>query len=82
LVRNLVNLHDTKRKTRSSRGTLPRASAYFSSRSLAHWIVYDVFGLWAGDERRELVGKAERPEPGYSPRFVVSLTVRLNQPQD
>ena len=78
LVRNLVNLHDAKRKTRSLRGTLPCASAYYCSRSLAHWIAYDLFGLWTGDERRALTDKVARPDPGYSPRFVASLTIKLN----
>ena len=82
LVRNLVDLHNAKKAVRSPRGMIPRAPAYFSSRSLAHWVAYDLFGLWTGDERSTIVAKAAKDAPGYSPRFVASLTININPLQD
>jgi hypothetical protein len=48
LVRDMVNLHGPRAK--GSRRRLPRAPTYFASRSLAHWVTYDLLGLWIGDE--------------------------------
>jgi hypothetical protein len=75
LVRNLCDLHGTK-------GTLPRIPTYYASRSLAHWMTYDLFGLWTGDERVALVEKAQGEGRGYSPRFVVSVRIHRNPTKD
>nr|VFJ65517.1 MAG: hypothetical protein BECKDK2373B_GA0170837_11518 [Candidatus Kentron sp. DK] len=75
LVRNLSDLHGTK-------GTLPHAPTYYASRSFAHWLTYDLFGLWTGDERQEIVEKAKGGKPGYSPRFVVSVVIHRNPTKD
>ncbi len=80
LVRNTINLHGPRNK--GGRSRLPRAPTYFASRSLAHWVTYDLFGLWVGDERSDIVQKAERCEPGYSPRFVVTVVLHKNPTGD
>src|SRR5207249_3621739 len=59
LVRNLTLLHGSgERKRASGRSTLPRVPTYFGSRSLSQWLTYDIFGLWTGDERQEVLAKA------------------------
>ncbi|MFZ1626178.1 MAG: hypothetical protein WAT81_00050 [Candidatus Moraniibacteriota bacterium] len=75
LVRNLSDLHGAK-------GTLPQAPTYYASRSFAHWLTYDLFGLWTGDEKSEVVEKAKGGKPGYSPRFVVSVVIHRNPTHD
>ncbi|MBF0421528.1 MAG: hypothetical protein HQL73_00895 [Magnetococcales bacterium] len=45
------------------------------ARSFSHWLVYDVIGLWTGDERPEIIQKAEGGNKGRKPRFLVAVTV-------
>ncbi|MBF0311522.1 MAG: hypothetical protein HQL56_18580 [Magnetococcales bacterium] len=68
-VRNIMECRRTKvalEKNAVSRG----------ARSLSHWLVYDVIGLWTGDERPEIIQKAEGDHKGRKPRFLVAVTVR------
>lgn len=69
LVRNLMTLDGTK-------ASLPRLRAANGSRSLATWLTFDLMGLWTGDERVEIVKKAQGNHPGRRPRFVVAITIR------
>jgi hypothetical protein len=83
LVRNLTWLHGSgERKRASGRSALPRVPTYFASRSLAQWLTYDIFGLWTGDERKEVLAKAEPHGAGLSPRFVVTVRIRSNPTPD
>jgi hypothetical protein len=53
---------------------VPRDVAQGASRSLAQWLVYDVLGLWVGDERPDVVDAAREGDAAAG--FVVELTVR------
>lgn len=75
LVRNLADLGGGK-------GRLPHLPTYFASRSLAHWLTYDLFGLWTGDERKEILDKAAGAKPGWAPRFIVTVVIHRNPTHD
>jgi len=70
LVRTMMEAANTK-------GRLPRRSAGLAGRSLAHWLTFDLLGLWIGDERREMIRKATGERPGAAPRFLVEVDIRL-----
>jgi len=72
LVRNLMEIG--QRKT-----VLSRLYANRAARSLAHWITFDLIGLWIGDERAELLKMAKGDHPGRRPRFMVSITIRTGR---
>ncbi|NOK08512.1 hypothetical protein HNS30_05610 [Corallococcus exercitus] len=61
-------------ETQGALSGVPRDAAQGASRSLAQWLVYDVLGLWVGDERPDVV-EAAREGDGAA-EFVVDVTVR------
>ncbi|MFP2896133.1 hypothetical protein ACLEQD_06315, partial [Corallococcus sp. 4LFB] len=61
-------------ETQGALSGVPRDAAQGTSRSLAQWLVYDVLGLWVGDERPDVV-EAAREGDGAA-EFVVDVTVR------
>ncbi|MBF0346178.1 MAG: hypothetical protein HQL81_00790 [Magnetococcales bacterium] len=67
-VRNIMECRGTK-------VTLEKNAVARGARSFAHWLVYDVIGLWTGDERSEIIRKAEGSHKGRKPRFLVAVTV-------
>ncbi|TSC25912.1 hypothetical protein [Corallococcus sp. Z5C101001] len=60
--------------TQGALSGVPREAVQGASRSLAQWLVYDVLGLWVGDERPDVVTAA--CEGDSAAEFVVDLTVR------
>lgn len=69
LVANLAELH------RRGGQTLPLRSIQHASRSLAHWLTYDLLGLWTGDDDPAVLDKAEGRGPGFHPEHMVTITV-------
>ncbi|WP_324291580.1 hypothetical protein [Corallococcus sp. BB11-1] len=61
-------------ETQGALAGVPREAAQGVSRPLAQWLVYDVLGLWVGDERPDVVDAARAEDTGAD--FVVDLTVR------
>ncbi|WP_223645952.1 hypothetical protein [Corallococcus sp. EGB] len=53
---------------------VPREAAQGASRPLAQWLVYDVLGLWVGDERPDVIDASREGEAAAG--FVVDVTVR------
>lgn len=53
---------------------VPREAAQAASRPLAQWLVYDVLGLWVGDERPDVIAAAR--EGAAAAGFVVDVTIR------
>lgn len=60
--------------TQGALSGVPREAVQGASRSLAQWLVFDVLGLWVGDERPDVVAAA--CEGDSAAEFVVDLTVR------
>jgi hypothetical protein len=68
LVRELM-------ETQGARTVVSREGVQRVARSLAQWMVYDLIGLWAGDERPAVLERAEgRAE--QVPDFLVELSIR------
>ncbi|MCY1042330.1 hypothetical protein OV208_13475 [Corallococcus sp. bb12-1] len=61
-------------ETQGALAGVPREAAQAVSRPLAQWLVYDVLGLWVGDERPEVVDAVREGDAGAD--FVVDLLVR------
>lgn len=53
---------------------VPRDGVQRVARSLSHWLLGDVVGLWTGDERPESFARLSRVEDG--PDFVVEWGLR------
>ncbi|MBU8897003.1 hypothetical protein KRR26_15395 [Corallococcus sp. M34] len=53
---------------------LPREPAQRVARGLAPWLIYDLLGLWTGDERPQAMDEATVEEGG--PDFLVELNLR------
>jgi hypothetical protein len=70
LIRSLM-------KAGKSKSVLARHSVERASRSLAHWLTFDLIGLWVGDERSEVLQKAKGDVPGRGPRWLVEISIRL-----
>ena len=75
LVRNLTQLG-------TSKTTVEAAQVRDASCSFADFFLYSLVGLWAGDEREEVVALAHGdPRLGRTPRYIVEIEIR-RQPDD
>jgi hypothetical protein len=61
------------------KGAVSRHIVARGARSLAHWLTYDVIGLWVGDEDTRITSKAKGDKPGRAPRRLLTITITTGQ---
>ncbi|XXF75247.1 hypothetical protein P2318_19465 [Myxococcaceae bacterium GXIMD 01537] len=72
LVRGLMEVQD-------SVAVVAREGIQRTARSLAQWLLYELIGLWTGDERPSVI-EGLRAEGGPAPDFLVELSLRTSRP--